>query len=82
MESFGAMNSDKSDGILLQALQHAGGQFRAMQELLGNLRGENCLLCEDNLQVTTPSQPWEKPQQGAQELQAYKDGSHRCPYSV
>jgi hypothetical protein len=48
MESFGALTGDERDSILLQALQHTGGQFGVMQEELGNLHGENCLLCKDN----------------------------------
>jgi hypothetical protein len=48
MESFGALTGDERDSILLQALQHVGEQFGVMQEELGNLCGENCLLCEDN----------------------------------
>jgi hypothetical protein len=48
MESFGTLTSDERDGILLHALQHVGGQFGVMQEELGSLHGENCLLCEDN----------------------------------
>jgi hypothetical protein len=48
MESFGALSSNDRDGIRLQALQHTGGQFGVMQEELGNLRGENCLLHKDN----------------------------------
>jgi hypothetical protein len=48
MESFGALSGDDRDSILLQALQHLGGQFGVMQEELGNLRRENCLLCKDN----------------------------------
>jgi hypothetical protein len=44
MESFGALSGNKRDSILLQALQHTGGQFRAMQEELENLCRENCLL--------------------------------------
>jgi hypothetical protein len=49
MESFGALNGEERDSVLLQALQHAGGQFGVMQEELGNLRGENRLLREDNV---------------------------------
>jgi hypothetical protein len=48
MESFGTLTGDERDSVLLQALQHAGGQFGVMQEELGNLRRENCLLREDN----------------------------------
>jgi hypothetical protein len=48
MESFGAVTGEERDSILLQALQHVGEQFRVMQEELGNLRGENRLLREDN----------------------------------
>jgi hypothetical protein len=51
MESFGTLNGDERDSILELALQHAGGQFGVMQEELGNLHGENCLLCEDNTQL-------------------------------
>jgi hypothetical protein len=47
----GTMNGNESDRILLWALQHAGGQFGVMQEELGNLHRENCLLCQDNHQV-------------------------------
>ncbi|WP_190154630.1 hypothetical protein, partial [Streptomyces humidus] len=50
MESFGAMNSEQRDGILLQALQHVGGQFGAMQDVLENLHRENSLLRMDTVQ--------------------------------
>jgi hypothetical protein len=48
MESFGTLNGDERDSILLHALQHMGGQFGVMQEELGNLHRENHLLCKDN----------------------------------
>jgi hypothetical protein len=48
IESFVTLTGEERDSILLQALQHAGGQFGVMQEELGNLHRENILLHEDN----------------------------------
>jgi hypothetical protein len=48
MESFGTLTGEERDSVLLQVLQHAGGQFGVMQEELGNLHGDNSLLREDN----------------------------------
>jgi hypothetical protein len=59
MESFGALSSNGRDGILLQALQHMGEQFRVMQEEPGNLCRENCLSAKTtpihNSSCTMPS---------------------------